>query len=93
MTDVLVRNIPEKTHHELKRRAKANGRSVNAEILARLDIKEEPEKRVGLGTQLQEWKKKVFGDDMDFTFEVVRDKTPARFVDFSGPEYDEPESE
>jgi antitoxin FitA len=93
MANVLVRNIPEKTHRELKRRAKANGHSVNAEILARLDTKEEPEKHVGLGTQLQEWKKKVFGDDVNFTFEIARDKKPAKFVDFSGPEYDEPESE
>jgi antitoxin FitA len=93
MADVLVRNISDKTHRGLKRRAKANGRSVNAEILAVLDKEAEPEKKVGLGTQLQEWKKKIFGDDVDFTFEIVRDKTPARFVDFSGPEYDVPESE
>jgi plasmid stability protein len=93
MADVLVRNLGEKTHRELKRRAKQNGRSVNAEILAVLDKESEPEKQVGLGTQLQEWKKKIFGDDVDFTFEIVRDKTPARYVDFSGPEYDQPESE
>ena len=93
MADVLVRNIPEKTHRQLKRLAKRNGRSVNAEILAVLDQVAEPEKQVGLGTQLQEWKKKIFGDDLDFTFEIVRDKTPARYVDFSGPEYDQPESE
>ena len=93
MADVLVRNLGEKTHRELKRRAKANGRSVNAEILAALDKEAELERQVGLGTQLQEWKKKIFGDDVDFTFEIVRDKTPARFVDFSGPEYDVPESE
>ena len=93
MADVLVRNLGEKTHRELKRRAKQNGRSVNAEIVAMLDKVAEPEKQVGLGTQLQEWKKKIFGDDLDFTFEIVRDKTPARYVDFSGPEYDQPESE
>jgi plasmid stability protein len=93
MADVLVRDLGEKTHRELKRRAKQNGRSVNAEILAVLDKEAEPEKQVGLGTQLQEWKKKIFGDDLDFTFEIVRDKTPARYVDFSGPEYDQPESE
>jgi plasmid stability protein len=93
MADVLVRNLGEKTHRELKRRAKQNGRSVNAEIVAMLDKVAEPEKQVGLGTQLQEWKKKIFGDDVDFTFEIVRDKTPARYVDFSGPEYDRPESE
>jgi plasmid stability protein len=93
MADVLVRNLGEKTHRELKRRAKQNGHSVNAEILTVLDKAAEPEKQVGLGTQLQEWKKKIFGDDVDFTFEIVQDKTPARFVDFSGPEYDVPESE
>jgi plasmid stability protein len=93
MADVLVRNLGEKTHRELKRRAKQNGHSVNAEIVAVLDKAAEPEKQVGLGTQLQEWKKKIFGDDVDFTFEIVRDKTPARYVDFSGPEYDRPESE
>jgi antitoxin FitA len=93
MADVLVRNLGEKTHRELRRRAKQNGRSVNAEILAVLQKAAEPEKQVGLGTQLQEWKKKIFGDDVDFTFEIVRDKTPARHVDFSGPEYDQLESE
>jgi antitoxin FitA len=93
MSDVLVRNLPEKTHRELKRRAKAHGRSVNAEIVAALDLAVEPNGKMGLGTQLQEWKKKIFGDDVDFTFEIVRDKTPARYVDFSGPEYDLPESE
>jgi hypothetical protein len=61
--------------------------------VAVLDKAAEPEKQLRLGTQLQEWKKKIFGDDVDFTFEIVRDKTPARYVDFSGPEYDQPESE
>jgi antitoxin FitA len=93
MTDVLVRNLPEKTHRELKRRAKTNGRSVNAEIVAALDQVAEPNCKMGLGTELQEWKKKIFGNDVDFTFEIIRDKRPARYVDFSGPEYDFPESE
>ena len=92
MGDLLVRGIAEETHRELKRRAKAHGRSVNAEILAMLDLVAKPEKRVGLGTEIQEWKKKIFEDDVDFTFEIVRDKTPARYVDFSGPEYDLPNS-
>lgn len=95
MADVLVRNLPEKTHRELKRRAKAHGRSVNAEIVAALDTAAEPEKRVGLGTAIQEWKKQYLGEyldgDNEFPFEVVRDKTPARYVDFSGPEFDPPE--
>lgn len=92
MADLLVRGLPEKTHLELKRRAEAHGRSVNAEVLAVLDDLAKPKEPVGLGTQLQEWKKKHYGDilkeDPDFDFEVVRDRTPARFADFSGPEYD-----
>lgn len=97
MADVLVRNIEEKTHRELKRRAKKNGRSMNAEILAALDMVAKPEKKVGLGTQLAEWKKQYLGEYMDedgeLTFEVVRDRTPAHYVDFSGPEFDPPEPE
>ena len=93
MADVLVRNLGEKTHRELKRRAKQNGHSVNAEIVAVLNKAAEPENQVGLGTQIEQWKKKYLGGDLDFTFEVIRDKTPSRYVDFSGPEYDRPESE
>ncbi len=93
MADVLVRNLGEKTHRELKRRAKQNGHSVNAEIVAVLDTVAELEKQTGLGTQIEEWKKKYLGSDLDFTFEVIRDKTPAGYVDFSSPEYDRHESE
>jgi antitoxin FitA len=93
MADVLVRNLPTKMHRELKRRAKKNGRSVSAEILAALVAVSEPEGQVGLATQFQEWKKKYLGDDTDWTFEVIRDKTPARYVDFSGPEFELADSE
>jgi len=65
----------------------------DAEIVAVLNKAAESEKQVGLGTQIEEWKKKYLGGDSDFTFEVIREKTPARYVDFSGPEYDRPESE
>jgi plasmid stability protein len=93
MADVLVRNLREKTHRELKRRAQQNGHSVNAEIVAVLDHAMELDKQAGLGTQIEEWKKKHLAGDLDFTFEVIRDKTPARYVDFSGPEYDRHKSE
>lgn len=89
MADVLVRNLGEKTHRELKRRAKKNGRSVNAEIVAALDKAAEPEKRVGLGTAIHEFAMKYGG----FELEIERDRTPARYVDFSGPEFDPPEPE
>lgn len=97
MPDVLVRGITEETHESLKRRAKEHGRSMNAEMLAVLDATVEPKKRVGLGTELQEWKKKYFADilveEPDLRLEIVRDRTPARGVDFSGPEYDWADSE
>jgi plasmid stability protein len=87
MADVLVRNLGEKTHRDLKRRAKQNGRSVNAEILAVLDKAAEPEKQVGLGTAIHEFAMQYGG----FELEIERDRTPARYPDFSGPEYDLPE--
>lgn len=37
MPDVLVRGLPEDLHHELREAAGRNRRSVNAEILARLE--------------------------------------------------------
>jgi len=87
MADVLVRNLGEKTHRELRRRAKQNGRSVNAEILAVLNQVAESEKRVGLGTAIHEFAMQFGG----FELEIERDRTPARYPDFSGPEYDLPE--
>jgi plasmid stability protein len=93
MANVLVRNIPTKMHRDLRLRARKNGSSVNAEILSAIGKATEPEEQVGLGTQLQEWKKKYLGDDTDWTFEVIRDKTPAGLVDFSGPEFDLADSE
>jgi plasmid stability protein len=87
MADVLVRNLEEKTHRQLKRLAKQNGRSVNAEILAVLDQVAEPKKHVGLGTAIHEFAMQYGG----FELEIERDRTPARYPDFSGPEYDPPE--
>jgi plasmid stability protein len=37
MADVLVRDVPKALHEALKRRAKRNGRSLNAEVVAILD--------------------------------------------------------
>jgi len=37
MADVLVRDVPKRVHDALKRRAKRNGRSVNAEVVTILD--------------------------------------------------------
>jgi plasmid stability protein len=88
MADVLVRNLGEKTHRELKRRAKQNGHSVNTEILTVLDKAAGSEKRVGLGTAIHEFAMQYGGFELD----IERDRPPARYPDFSGPEYDLPES-
>lgn len=90
MADVLVRNLAEKTHRELKRRAKQNGRSVNAEILAVLDKAAEPEKKADLWAELEAIKRKYLLDGEEFDFQIERDKTPARYADFSGSDFDEP---
>jgi plasmid stability protein len=88
MADVLVRNLGEKTHRELKRRARSNGRSVNAEIVAVLDKEAEKENKTDLWAELESIKKKYLLDGEEFDFQVERDKTPAGTLDFSGPEFD-----
>ena len=95
MTTVLVRDLPPETHRALKARAKKNGRSVNAEIRAVLVESARPAATGGLGTEFAKWKEKHLADfdDSDFDVLFARDKTPARYPDFSGPEYDLPESE
>ena len=98
MTSILVRGLSEETHRALKVRARKNGRSVNAEMCAVLDSAVQPAERVGLGTAIVEMKKKYaqelgLKDFEEVDFDALRDKTPARYVDFSGPEFDRPESE
>jgi hypothetical protein len=82
MPAVTIRNIPVKVHRDLKKRAKMNGNSTEAEL--RLILKEasrqppapappptvQPE--VGFGTKLQEIARKHGVSFPDF----VRDKTP-----------------
>jgi hypothetical protein len=80
MPAVTIRNIPVKVHRDLKKRAKENGNSTEAEL--RLILKEaakpkaasqpavQPE--VGFGTKLQEIARKHGVSFPDF----VRDKTP-----------------
>ena len=45
MAEMLIRGIPEETKARLAQRAKANGRSQNAEALAILEESLQPEKR------------------------------------------------
>lgn len=89
MAAMTVRNIPDEVHAALKRRAKKNGRSAEAELRSILQkaLAEEPE--VGLGTALYELGREL--REAGVEFEPFRDMTPARYVDFSGPEFDRPE--
>jgi len=78
MADVLVRGMTEETRRALKRRAKAHGRSVNAEVLAVLEAIVLPEEQTGLGTEIHEFAMRYGG----FELEIERDKTPAGLVSF-----------
>ena len=91
MAAVTIRKISEETHRAIKVRAKAKGRSAEAEMRSILDEAVRPAERVGLGSALAEFGKKYAEELAGVDFEVVRDQTPARWVDFSGPEFDRPE--
>jgi antitoxin FitA len=79
MTTLTIRNLPEKTRNALKLRAKRNARSTEAEVRAILEEAVKPPKsQKGLGTALRELGEK-YGP---FDIEIVRDKTPARYVKF-----------
>ena len=83
---VTIRRIRVETHNALKLRAAANGRSAEAEIRAILDEAVRPAERMKVGSEIRKLVQKYGGFDL----EIERDKTPARFVDFSGPEFDDP---
>ncbi len=89
MAAVLIRDLSEETHRALKLRAKKNGRSVSAEIRATLEEAVLPKEALGLGSWLHARAMEFGGVELDIT----RDKTPARFPDFSSPEFDRPEFE
>ncbi len=78
MPAVTVRNLSIETHRRLKARAAKRGNSTEAEIRLILDEAVRPKKEVGLGTRLHEIGRKYGGWDL----EIVRDKTPARYVTF-----------
>lgn len=75
---VMIRNIPPGTHRALKARAKANGRSTEAEIRAILNESVRPEERIKVGTEMRKLVEKYGGFDLD----IQRDQTPAGMVSF-----------
>jgi plasmid stability protein len=86
MAAMTVRNIPDDIHKALKRRALQHGRSAEAEVRSILQEALGEEPKVGLGTALVELGRRL--REAGIEFEPLRDTTPARYVDFSGPEWD-----
>ena len=81
---VTIRDLADETHRALKVRAKAHGRSAEAEMRAILDEVVRPAERIKLGTEIRKLVEKYGGFDLD----IERDQTPPRYPDFSGPEWD-----
>ena len=85
MAQLLVRNIDEATKRRLKKRAEANGRSLEGEVreILSLSVKKKPaakpKSEKGFGTQLAE----IFAGKVPPDFEIpnFRD-APFRIVDF-----------
>jgi antitoxin FitA len=65
MSAVTVRKLPEETHAAIKRQAKLNGRSTEAEIRDILVKSVSADQRKGLGTRLYELGQRYGGIELD----------------------------
>ncbi len=72
MSAAVIRNLPEETHHALKRRAALKGNSTEGEIREILEAAVHPEARLRIGSELAAFGKKFGGVNLDIT----RDVTP-----------------
>lgn len=79
MSAIVVRNISEETHRALRRQAKQNRRSTEAEVRAILEGAVRPATRFRLGSALARLAKPLGGIDL----EIRRDKTPVEAADLS----------
>lgn len=61
MPAITVRNLSPETHQGLKTRARANGRSTEAEVRAILDAAAQGAPRVQLGSLLASWAEDAVG--------------------------------
>ena len=78
-----VRNIPDEVYRALRVRAAMHGRSAEAEVRAILENSVKAEGRIKLRSMLAEIGGQAKLTDEDFALiEQVRDKTPAKPVDF-----------
>lgn len=83
MAMLTVRNIPDEVHRALRVRAARHGHSMEAEVREILEAAVSPEGRVKLGSLLADIGRQARLTDEEFAvFEQVRDKSPARTVNF-----------
>lgn len=83
MAMLTVRNLPDEVHRALRARAGQHGRSMEAEVRAILESAMAPEGRLKLGSLLADIGRQVRLTENEFSvFEQVRDKSPARPIDF-----------
>jgi plasmid stability protein len=83
MAMLTVRNLPDEVHRALRVRAARHGHSMEAEVREILEAAVAPEGRVKLGSLLADIGKQAKLTDDEFAvFEQVRDKTPAKPVNF-----------
>ena len=79
MAILIVRNVPDEVHRALRIRARANGKSMEAEVREILQAAAIPPDRVKLGSLLAD-----IGQEAQLTvkeegaFDSLRDKSPAR---------------
>ncbi len=87
MANVSVRGLDDKVKERLRLRAAQNGRSMEAEIREILtDAVTTRDESTGLFTALYERFQALGGVELDIP---PRSTEPARYVDFSGPEFGE----
>ena len=83
MAMLTVRNLPDEVHRALRVRAALHGHSMEAEVREILEAAVAPEGRVTLGSLLADIGKQAKLTDDEFAvLEQVRDKTPAKPVNF-----------
>lgn len=83
MASITVRNVPDEVHRAIRVRAAQHGRSAEAEIREILESAVKPQGRVKLGSLLADIGRRAKLTDEEFAvFAQMRDKTPARAVNF-----------
>lgn len=83
MAMLTIRNLPDPVHRALRVRAARHGHSMEAEVRDILESAVSPQGRVKLGSLLADMGRQARLTEDEFAvFEQIRDKTPARPIDF-----------